>query len=522
MIDIDFPAQAGFKMDEALRRLRGRKDRLLSYLDSFSERCSSLVLDLRRHNEAGNIEDARRLAHQIKGTGANLGADQLSRCAGKIEKYYKTTSDAAPESMLMDVEQGFISLQSYVSRLHEQTLDEGYEAWNEEPIAELDNSSPAKEHKLVIIGDSEEDRGMLKSLLEEQYEIHTYADAEAGLAALKESDSLPELLLLDVDMPDVNGYELCKTIKENPDTAHIDVIFLSGLDSTEEILRGLDAGAADYITKPYSPSVLQSKIKSSIQLHLKHSQLEDQAKNATELVYTFMNESTRLSTLVAFFRNCFAVRDAKSLSKAYLEALEAFGLSSVIYFRSDYLDECASSNGEVLTLEYELLSRLYGFNEPFIEKGSRLFAIQDNIVLLVKNMPKEDEKRGSLKDYLMILLEGINEKIRYLDQKALQDSQKNKLIAGAVVTAIDTLDSVQQDRQLKMKNGLDILETMLEDVEQSVYTLSLTEEQEDKIVNLLQTKLTASQNQLFECLTLDDKVCEIVVELARQANRALR
>jgi CheY-like chemotaxis protein len=516
----EFPKQAGFKMDDALRRLRGRKDRLLSYLESFSERCSSLVLDLRRHNELENIEEARRLAHQIKGTGANLGAERLAKSAGKIEQHYKSHPAQAPDSLLIEIEQNFLELQTYVAGLHDQDIEISDTEWNASTETESD-SSPSNTYRILIIDDSDEDRGMLQSLLEHDYQIETFADAEQGMEALSASEDMPQLLLLDVDMPSTSGYDVCKQIKENPDTANIDVIFLSGLDSTEEILRGLDAGATDYITKPFSPAVLESKIKSSIQLHLKHTQLEDQAKNATQLAQTFMNESTRMSTLVSFFRGCYSVSNAKGLCDAYMGAMAVSGLSTVIYLRSDFLEECASSTGEVLTLEYELLSRLYDFSEPFVEKGSRLFAVQDKVVVLIKNMPEDDEKRGSLKDYIMILLEGINEKIRFLDQQTKQDSQKNKLMAGAIVNAIDTLDNVNEQRQSSMKNSIETLETMIENVESSIFSLGLTEEQEDSIINLLQSKLTESQNQLYECLTLDDKVCDIVVELGRKANRAL-
>ena len=72
---------------------------------------------------------------------------------------------------------------------------------------------------------------------------------------------MPDLIMLDVRMPRMTGYEACKAIKDNPLTAHIPVIFLSAKGQELEVSTGMDAGAADYILKPFAPDVLSEKVK---------------------------------------------------------------------------------------------------------------------------------------------------------------------------------------------------------------------------------------------------------------------
>lgn len=77
----------------------------------------------------------------------------------------------------------------------------------------------------------------------------------------------PDLILLDIDMPDVNGYEVCRTLKNNPKTRHIPLIFITGHDSEQDELKGLQMGAADYFTKPFKMPLVLARV--AIQLELK-------------------------------------------------------------------------------------------------------------------------------------------------------------------------------------------------------------------------------------------------------------
>ena len=121
-------------------------------------------------------------------------------------------------------------------------------------------------HRILVIEDSEDIRYLLAALLQGSYEVAAAAAGEAGLE-LARSAERPDIILLDVVMPDMDGYEVLARLGRDPRTADIPVIFLTALGSEDEEHRGLDLGATDYVTKPISPPVLLARLK----LHLERS-----------------------------------------------------------------------------------------------------------------------------------------------------------------------------------------------------------------------------------------------------------
>jgi CheY-like chemotaxis protein len=117
------------------------------------------------------------------------------------------------------------------------------------------------EKKRILLADDEEDVKQIVELFLESkgYEVLTAFD---GLAALDMARTQrPDLILLDVMMPVVNGYEVCSRLKADPATRDIPVVMLSAMAQSESVDRGLSAGAADYVVKPFDPSRLEEVIE---------------------------------------------------------------------------------------------------------------------------------------------------------------------------------------------------------------------------------------------------------------------
>lgn len=90
------------------------------------------------------------------------------------------------------------------------------------------------------------------------------AVSPSGRAALDDITADKDLILLDIMIPEVNGFEVCKKLKSSPETKDIPIIILSAKDSEQDIVTGLELGADDYITKPFSPKVLKAKVKATL------------------------------------------------------------------------------------------------------------------------------------------------------------------------------------------------------------------------------------------------------------------
>lgn len=105
--------------------------------------------------------------------------------------------------------------------------------------------------------------------------------ATAGHRALELANQLPlpDLILLDIELPDLDGYEVCRRLKEDPRTCDVPVMFLSGHSEVIDVTRGLDIGAVDFVSKPIVPPILRARVKTHLRLRDARQQL--QAQNAT-------------------------------------------------------------------------------------------------------------------------------------------------------------------------------------------------------------------------------------------------
>lgn len=114
--------------------------------------------------------------------------------------------------------------------------------------------------KILVVDDQESIRDLVSATLEdERYAIYTAADGEEALRLSFKVH--PDVILLDIAMPGMNGFEVCRALKSNPLTSSIHVIMLTGHDQAEDRLKGNEAGADDYFTKPFSPLTLIKKIE---------------------------------------------------------------------------------------------------------------------------------------------------------------------------------------------------------------------------------------------------------------------
>jgi len=147
----------------------------------------------------------------------------------------------------------------------------------ENAVAEEEKEEPHnnKSHKVLVCEDNEELAVYITSLLRDFCTLKTARDGEEGLKLVKSWK--PDLVLSDFMMPKVNGIEMCKAIKENPDTAHIVVILLTALTHRAAMLKGWDAKADEYLFKPFHPNELITRVRSLLSV-------TTDRKKATELI----------------------------------------------------------------------------------------------------------------------------------------------------------------------------------------------------------------------------------------------
>jgi signal transduction histidine kinase len=134
---------------------------------------------------------------------------------------------------------------------------------------------------LLVVDDAPENIDLLHAILQPHYHVKV---ANGGEKALKiiQSDQPPDLVLLDVVMPGLDGYAVCRQIKASPQTQHIPVVFVTAMDEQKDEEFGLTLGAVDYVTKPFSAPIVLARIRTHLALHDRTRELERQIVMRTQ------------------------------------------------------------------------------------------------------------------------------------------------------------------------------------------------------------------------------------------------
>ena len=122
----------------------------------------------------------------------------------------------------------------------------------------------SKKQKILVVDDEPINIDVLTGLLKPDYALLVAKNGERAIKAARSGK--PDLILLDIMMPDMDGYEVCSHLKADPETRDIPVVFITAMGEEADETRGLDAGAADYIRKPISPPILKARVKSQLLL----------------------------------------------------------------------------------------------------------------------------------------------------------------------------------------------------------------------------------------------------------------
>ncbi len=145
-----------------------------------------------------------------------------------------------------------------------------------------DSQESKEESKILLIDDSVQNLKLLGNMLREKdYQIALARDGKEGLKLAGKIS--PDLILLDIMMPEMDGYEVCKKLKEDEHTCDIPIIFLTAKTANEDIVKGFQLGGVDYITKPFNKEELFMRIKTHLDLKKAHDKISSQAEALREL-----------------------------------------------------------------------------------------------------------------------------------------------------------------------------------------------------------------------------------------------
>lgn len=225
------------------------------------------------------------------------------------------------------------------------------------------------EQKILIVDDERFNINILVGILKNRYRTIV---AKSGEEALKRAitSKPPDLILLDIMMPEMDGYEVCKRLKQAEETAHIPVIFITAMGQEEDETKGFDVGAVDYITKPVQPEIVRARVRTHLELINARKQLQNQ----NIILEQKVNERTR---------------DLRDSRQEIVHRLVS---------AAEHKDPETGSHIKRMSHYCSLLASAYGFNEagceaillaaPMHDIGK--IGIPDNILLKKGSLNKEE------------------------------------------------------------------------------------------------------------------------------------
>lgn len=150
--------------------------------------------------------------------------------------------------------------------------------------------------KILIVDDSPVNSRLVAEILRDSYDVLL---AEDGISCIKSAvDEKPDLILLDIIMPEINGYDVCRKLKSDERTSHIPVIFITSRTARDDVVKGFDAGGVDYIMKPVNPSELLARVNTHIALVEAQNDQKTYSESLEFLSQQLLDKTKALDTMV--------------------------------------------------------------------------------------------------------------------------------------------------------------------------------------------------------------------------------
>lgn len=336
---------------------------------------------------------------------------------------------------------------------------------------------------VMLVDDDPANRLILKLFLESDYEV---VEAESGQACLDAiAVQQPDVVLLDINMPGMSGYEVCNTLRHQEQTKTLPIVFVSGLETPEERLAGFEAGGNGFLVKP----VDEQKIKDSVSYQLANRKDFDEAqKNSEEAMKVAMEAMTsnsELGQMIQFVKDSQQENTLEGVGRRLCEVTAGFGLCScaVVYGSTPAYVNCDEGS-----VEANLLMRARGSRERIISKGVRTIICSDHIAVLIKDMPVDDESRyGRFKDHLAVLASICDGRLLTI-QAQLDVAQQRHGVLSRVI-------SMTEKQVKRLGEKLDhhdhlvqsVMMSMTGELEAKLFSLGLDEDQEAELMKLVYT-----------------------------------
>lgn len=360
-------------------------------------------------------------------------------------------------------------------------------------------------NNILLVEDDDNLLRIVAFFLEKQgFHVTTYKSPASALEHLRSEESKYDIILSDVMMPNMNGFEFCEATKTLDAYASTPFMIISALVDIESKIRGFNLGIDDYIEKPPELDILDLKIKSLITRHRNELNLRKQIDEAQDSVQNIMNFYSDLGGVLDFYKESIGTSSFDELTTILFKTLTGYGLNaSVCYFLPEEIKRY-SCNGDMSPLELNVIQAVRD-KSRFFTHENKLFINYTDFTLFIKNMPTDEDRAGILRDSIGVLTNGVEAQLKNII--ASEKIKTNKLMSQDTEKIVESAKDIQKQLETAMAKAI---ESLLNNITEAFFTLGLTEPQEEQILGLI----SACDKQIQDGLRIGDQLVEHVDKIS--------
>ncbi|MCW8931413.1 MAG: response regulator [Gammaproteobacteria bacterium] len=362
-----------------------------------------------------------------------------------------------------------------------------------------------KKALVYIIDNDKNIRESMCELLSEKYQTIAF---ESGDEALKQyHQKRPEIILLDIRMPDKDGYEICKEFRALDPDEEMSIIFMSNKDSQDERMRAYYLGGDDFLIKPFSYEELLAKLKKVDRYHKQQQNLQEQHSIAQDMAFQAMTEASQYGIVLQFIKETFISENETQLATAVFQTLSKLNISGSVQFRmASHTSSFRAPNQTCNPIEEEVFE--------LIKNRGRIFDFQNKTIfndhhasILVKDMPLDDEiMYGRFRDILAAVVEGV--------EARLIDIQRKNALMIVMNDIRSTITLVEKQFQKHEISTVDTMEKLMLDMESGFNFLNLSDEQEDFFLQLIENSMKQLVSVYMEARSINEQLDGVYTKLS--------
>lgn len=367
---------------------------------------------------------------------------------------------------------------------------------------------------IFAVDDVETARRVLEGCFSKDYGFESFETAETCLVRLQ--TRIPDLFLLDVELPGMDGYALCREIKKQPGLANTPVIFISARDDLESSMHGYDAGGIDFIVKPYKMAELQQKVELALSSSANKSSLMKQIEESETLTSLILSNLDEYALLIRFLRTVNGCANYRDVADALFAMLGSYKLDCALQIRLGTSEVTLGAKGENSPREVSVIRHVRTLGTLFEFKTRAAFNFP-HVSVLVNNMPTHDpDLCGRLRDHLAIAVESADAKLESLQFR----TNKERTIDGLsqmIVSVANAVTAFGRKYDTARCQGTILTESMLDELVRSFTHLGMSDVQEESILGIVRGK----SFDLVELYDFGDETQATLSDLANQLSGML-